>query len=268
MGVTIARLLRTEAVRIGVVLSGIALWFLLIFAVVRGARSDITAKTNMVGGNIMQGFGIGDLNSPNALIQQMTAVSFNHPIVLALVGALTVSLGARAVQGELLRGTLDLTLAGPVRRTNYLLGYVVVMLASTVALMCVAWASMVGFDRLLDVPGTIEPGAAARACVAGFAVFSTFGALGLLVSVVLGRRGSAIFSSIGILVAMFALTFAERIWDADIVQWIAPISVFHWFDPGATLAGEPLELRDVAIPLIETVAAVGLACWRFERRDL
>lgn len=268
MRVTVARLLRTEALRFGVVYGSIVLWFLLILGVVKGAKQTVTTKVDMAGGSLMQGFGIGNLSTPDSFLQQMAGVSFNHPIVLALVGALTTALGVRACQGELLQGTLEVTLAGPVRRTNYLLGYVAVMVVATAGLMFVAWAAMLGLDWLLDVPGTIAVGDAARACAVGFATFLTFGAIALLVSVLLGRHGSAMFTTVGVLVAMFALTFAERAWSNDVVQWLAPVSVFHWFDPGATLGGAPVRVRDWLVPLLESAGCIAAACVIFERRDL
>lgn len=268
MRVTALRLLRTEALRIGIVYGAMVLWFLLIYAVVRGAKETIVNSTQLGGSALLKGFGLGNLISPDAILQQMTGVSFNHPIVLALVGAVTVSLGVRACQGELLAGTLDVTLAGPVRRTRYLAGYITVIVVATAGLMLVALASMVLWDAVLEVPGTIDFADAARTCAMGFATFLTFGALALLVSVLLGPRGSAMFTTVGILVVMFALTFVERAWNNDIIQWIAPISVFHWFDPGPTLAGVPVRTRDFAIPIAESVAAFGLACGAFERRDL
>lgn len=265
---TLVRLVRTGRLRIAVLSASMAAWFLLIMAVVAGMAEDIEAKTQLFGGALMEGFGIGAIASPDMLVQQMAGVSFNHPVVLALVGGVTVAPAVRACQGELLDGTLDVTLAGPVSRLRYLGGYAVSIVLATATLMVVTWASMIGFERLLGVPGTIDAGAAAMTCLNAFAVFLTFGAIALLVSVLLGRVGNAMFVTIGVLVVMFAITFAERIWSAGWIQLIGPMSVFHWFDPGATLGSRDVRVRDVLVPLAEAVACFALAAWRFERRDL
>lgn len=268
MLVTIRRLLHTERMRLLVLSGAMALWFLLVMALVRGMAADISAQSQMFGSSITKGFGIGSLATPDSLLAQMAAVSFNHPIVLAIVGAVTVAFGARACQGELAQGTLDVTLGHSLSRSRYLLGYVVVIAVSVVVLMSVAWAAMIGFDHLLGVPGTLDPARAAITCANGAAVFFSFGAIALLVSVLLGRRGNATFVTLGILVAMYATTFAERISSSSILDVLGPISVFHWFDPSATLLGTMPSVADYVVPLASAAACVVVALWRFERRDL
>jgi ABC-type transport system involved in multi-copper enzyme maturation permease subunit len=243
-------------------------WFLVIMLVVRSSGADVAAQSTSFGSSFSKGLGLGDLLGPDAVLQQLVGVSFNHPLVLALIGSVTVALGARACQGELLAGTLDVTLARSISRSRYLLAYVAVMAGAVALLMTVAWAAMIGFDRLLDVPGRLDPGRAALLCLNGTVVFLGFGVLALLVSVLLGRKGSATFTSVGILAVMFAISFVERIWSGALMDVIGPLSLFHWLDPGATLAGQPVPVSRFLVPLAVVIAGVGAALWQFERRDL
>ncbi|MBC7462609.1 MAG: ABC transporter permease subunit [Thermoleophilia bacterium] len=268
MLVTIRRLLRTERTRLIILSLALAVWFLLILLVVRSSAADVAAQSQAFGSNLGKGFGLGSLITPTAVLTQLLGVSFNHPIVLAIIGAATVALGARACQGELLHGTLDVTLSRSLARWRYLLGYAVVMALATVLLMSVSWGAMVGLERLLHVPGELEAGRAFEACANGAVVFFACGTIALLVSVLLGRRGSAMFVSVGVLVVMYATTFVERVWSNAILQFIAPVSVFHWFDPGAVLSGTGPTAADYAVPSLIAIACTALAAWRFERRDL
>jgi hypothetical protein len=265
---TLRRLLREDSHRIAIVLGSMVAWFGLIMLVVRNADPLIEAKTQAVGSSVMRGFGIGSLTSPDEMIAQMAAVSFNHPIVLALVGALTISPAVRACQGELRANTLELTLTRPLGRTRYLVSVIVHIIWTLILLMLVTWASMVGFDRLLSVPGTIQPDRAAIAVLNGGLVFLGFAAVALLSSVVLARKGNAMFTSIGILVLMFADTFTERAWPSTTSHAIGRLSLFHWFDPGATLLGAPMHVANLLVPAAISAAGFLAAIWLFERRDV
>jgi len=268
MLVTIRRLLRTERTRLLVLSCALVLWFLVILLVVRSSADDIAAQSQAFSSNLGKGFGLGALITPTAVLTQLLGTSFNHPIVLAIIGAATVALGARSCQGELLRGTLDVTLGRALPRWRYLLGYAITIAISTALLMVVSWCAMVGLERLLDVQGELEKGRAFEACANGAAVFFAAGAISLLVSVLLGRRGNAMFVSVAVLVVMYAMTFVERVWQNEVLQFIAPVSIFHWFDPGAVLAGTGPFTADYAVPTIVAVACIAVAAWRFERRDL
>lgn len=265
---TLRRLTLEGRVRYAVIGVAMAAWFMLMLVVTRGAAADITAKAEIFDSALTRGFGLGALVNADAILVQMIGVSFNHPIVLALIGAVTVAPGARACQGELRDGTLDMTLARSISRTRYLLSYVVLITVVTAILMCIAFVAIVGSHRLFDVPGQLDVGRAALMCCNAFVVFLTFGAIALLVSVLLGRRGNATFATVGVLAVMFAITFAERAWSAELLDLLAPISVFHWLDPAATLTGVDLRPSQLLVPIAISVACVAVALWRFERRDL
>jgi ABC-type transport system involved in multi-copper enzyme maturation permease subunit len=268
MNAVLRRLLRGDARRLLILSLSLVAWFVLILLVVRNSASAITMKSDMVGSSMMKGFGIGNLMTPDAMLAQMVGVSFNHPLVLALVGAVSVAPGIRACQGELLAGTLDLTLARPVARWRYLLAYTIHALTGVVVLMLVSWGSMVGLARLLDVPGTMEPGRAAMACLQAGIVFFAFYAIAAATSVAMSRKGNAMFVAIGMLTAMFALTFAERGWDSPVIGLLEHASVFHGFDPGMTLQGFSVETGDVIVPVVISIVALAFAFGAFERRDL
>ena len=268
MRATIARLLLEGRTRYLVVTFAMLAWFALILGVVRGAVEDITAKTEMFGGALTKGFGLGAIADADSLVAQMVGVSYNHPILLALVGAVTVAPGARSVQGELAAGTLDVTLARAVSRTRYLLGYATVITLMAAVLSGAALVATVGFDRLFDVPGTLHVDRVAMLALNSFLVFLTFGAIAVLVSVLVGRHGSAMSVTIGILVVMFALTFADRAWANDLLDMLEHVSVFHWLDAAPILLGEDVDASHLLAPLAISVGCLLVALWRFERRDL
>ncbi len=223
---------------------------------------------DVMGGTFKKGFGLGPLINPDSALAQLIGLSFNHPIVMALIGSVTIALGAKACQGELLSGTLEVTLSKAVSRTHHLLSYVITMAILAIGLMLVAFAAICSLDSLFHVPGHLDRWRALLMCLDAALVFYTFGAIALLVSVLLGRRGNALFVTMGILVVMFALTFAERAWDNSVVKLLGKLSVFHWLDPANILLGGSVSIAQILVPLLISITAILLARWRFEKRDL
>ncbi len=264
----VLRILRTDRACLLILAGAMVAWFALIMLVTRSAAADVQAKTEMFDSPLTRGFGLGSLVTPDGILAQLVGVSFNHPIVLALVGGATVTYGARACQGELRDGTLEFALARSVSRTSHLLAYAIVILVSLTMLMVVAWASMIGFERAFDVPGTLDAGRAAVMCVNAGVSFLGFGAIALVASVFGARARNATFVTIGILVMMFAITFAERAWDADWLDVAGPLSLFHWYDPAPVLLGVSVPASHVLIPAAIAVGLFVVALWRFEHRDL
>src|SRR5262249_566579 len=56
-------------------------------------------------------------------IAGVLAFTWNHPATHPLVTAVAITLGARAVAGEVENGVIELVLAQPISRTNYLLAH-------------------------------------------------------------------------------------------------------------------------------------------------
>jgi ABC-type transport system involved in multi-copper enzyme maturation permease subunit len=268
MRAIVARLLLEGRTRYVIITCTMVAWFALILGVVRGAVDDISAKTEMMGGALTKGFGLGAITNPDSLVAQMVGVSYNHPILLALIGAVTVAPGSRACQGELHAGTLDVTLARSLSRTRYLLGYVIVIVLLTALLTIASFSATLGFDALFDVPGTLHPDRVAMLGLVSFLVFLAFGTIALLVSVLLGRHGNATGTTAGILAVMFALTFAHRAWSNELLETLEHVSIFHWLDAAPILLGEDVTASQLLVPLAISVGCVLVALWRFERRDL
>jgi ABC-2 type transport system permease protein len=199
-----------------------------------------------------------DLASPvgylNSQIFALTA-----PLVLLIFA---IGAGSGAVAGEEERGTLDLLLAHPVRRRDYVLerslalGVLVAALGTTV-LVAVALGSRlvdleIGFGRLV----------AASISVSLLAIF--FGSLALAVGAIRPGRAGAIAISAGI--AVFAWLLDGLGQAVDVLDPWRPVSPYY-----QALGQNPL--RDGpswsgwAILTIATVLVVAIGAIGLERRD-
>src|SRR5262245_60130845 len=78
---------------------------------------------------------------PGGSAAGIVAFTWNHPAIHALMTAVAITLGARAVAGEIENGVIELVLAQPVSRITYLTAHVVFAMLS---LAIVAIAGLLG----------------------------------------------------------------------------------------------------------------------------
>jgi ABC-2 type transport system permease protein len=135
------------------------------------------------------------------------ALSYEEPLAIALVSFWAISRGSDVVAGELGRGSLEMILAQPVRRTEWLLSHAFVTLLGTAAIAAAAWlGTWIGIQTIeLE-----EPVSARVFAVAAFNLFSLgifLAGLSMLLSSVDQSRPRVV----GIVVAIFAVQLIQEV---------------------------------------------------------
>ncbi len=200
-----------------------------------------------------------DIASPEGYLN-MELFAFVLPLLL-MAWAIPVAAGATA--GEEERGTLDLLLALPIRRSRVLAGKAAAMVWGTAVLCAGALAGLaIGAAAVgvgLDL-GKVGAGVA----LAGLLALA-FGGLALLIGALWGRRMVAIAVPFALAVAAFLVNTLGAL-----VDWLdpwRPASPFYHY-----IAGDPLSRGldpwSAVVLACGAVAAAVLAAVAFERRDL
>jgi hypothetical protein len=93
-----------------------------------------------------------------------------------------------------------------------------------------------------------------------------FGCVALAASGWARRRG-AVVGAIGVVaIAAYLVEVLEPMWaPAREVAWVSP---FHYYRAARILAGTAEDARNLAVLGTTTLAALGVAYWRYQRRDL
>ena len=225
---------------------------------VEGAFSQVTKFAPpffraMIEQNIMGGTPAGVL-----------AFGWNHPVVHALLSAVAITLGARAIAGEVESGAIELTLAQPVSRARYFAAH---PLFATCALAAVLAAGLIGtaigqrvyslnaFDLHLVVLFV-------NALLLQLAIY----ALTLLASA-FGRESGRV-ALVGVLVAVlsFLVNAVATLWSK--AEFAKPYSLHTYYDPRQVLVNGDLAPSSVAILAAVVAIATTAAFVRFSRRDL
>jgi ABC-2 type transport system permease protein len=181
------------------------------------------------------------------------------PVILGVFAVLAGS-GLLAADEE--NGTLDLVLAHPVSRTGLFVGRLLGFTAATVLILAVGWLGWAVWlsGSSLDV----SRGALALPFLSLLAVLLFFGALALLLSMLLPSRRQAAMTTGLALVASFFLTSLARLnksW--EVVGQLSPLT---YYQSGQAIRG--LNVGWFA-GLLAAAAVFSAAAWLlFERRDV
>ncbi len=206
-------------------------------------------------------FGGGNMFS----ITGAVAMGFTHPFTLLLVGIMAVAYPALAIAGERDAGTLEVTLARPISRhslyaTLFVAGVLFVALLIGI-LVLTTLATLIVVGKGDQIPLAYQ----AELWFAGVLLFIAFMSLAFATSVESDRAGPAIgIPAIFILLNYLAFAIGS-IWPD--VQWAADWSMFHLLKARDVLA-DGLALSDVLVMLAFIAVFVGIAWYRFPRRDL
>jgi ABC-2 type transport system permease protein len=181
------------------------------------------------------------------------------PLVLGIYAVLG---GSGLLAGDEENGVLDLVLAHPVSRSQLFLGRLAGFVAATLIILVVGWAALV-------VPkqwSSLEVGAGALVLpfLSLLAVLLLFGALALLLSMVLPSRSlSAMAAGLVVVGSYFLSTFARL---NPNLQPLARLSPLDYYQGGDAINGlNPAWFGG----LLATAAAFAVGAWRlFERRDI
>lgn len=206
-------------------------------------------------------FGGGDIFSLTGSV----ALGFIHPIAVGLVLVFAVGFAASSVAGERQRGTLEVLLARPIsRRRIYATLTVAAALfvaITTAALTLGAFLGAALTDRLAELGAGNLP----ILWLNGALLFGAIAAVSLAASVSFDRLTPAIGLSLAFVLVSYFLDVLGQLWpDAAGLQ---PLSVFHYLDARAALAGLPDPANFVTLATVIVVAVV-YALIVFPRRDL
>jgi ABC-2 type transport system permease protein len=181
------------------------------------------------------------------------------PVIVCIFAVLA---GSAVTAGDEESGRLDLVLAHPVGRTALFFGRLAAFLLAAVGIMVIGWF---GFSVTLGSTSLdVTWGQMALPFVTLLAQTLVYGALALLLSMLLPSRRLAASAAGLVLVASYFLTSLSRInKDLKVVAQFLP---HHYYQGGKAVAG--LNLTWVFALLAVSAVLALLAWWLFLRRDI
>lgn len=201
----------------------------------------------------------------NISFKVVVAFGFEHPAMLIPSIGIVIFF-ATIPAGERDSGLTDLWLARSISRRQYFGAHLIcVGIAALVLPACALLGSAIGLATV-EAAGEL-PWTRYIVCALNLSVLLVaIGGCTLLVTSEAQRRGTAITWILG---ALLPLSFIEVLAGLSaLLDWVSPISPFHYFHPVTSLIEERYEVLDLGVLLVLAAVTTWMAFWRFERRDL
>ena len=198
--------------------------------------------------------------------QQLIALAWVHPVVLAMLWAHEITFCTRVPAGEIDRGTSDILLGWPVTRWQVLVSETLVWICSGAVLILLATVGNLIGQSLAQTNSPTPFSRLPPLLINFFAMYVAVGGVAWLTSVVTDRRGRAIAVSFAIVVVSFLINFLVPFWEP--AEYFAFLGVLHYYQPFRVLEDGTWPLADIA-----TLFGVGLVLWTaalaiFARRNV
>ena len=202
---------------------------------------------------------VSELTSPEGYLNSQLFVL----LVPLLFLFFAIARGSGAIAGEEEKGTLDLLLSYPLRRSQVVKEKFAAMVIAILALALALWLSMsigaaaVGMD--------ISFGRMAEATLSAALLGLTFGALALALGGATGNRGLCIGIASALGVAAYFLNALAPV--VDVLEPSRKLSPFYYY-MGADPLTNGLNPLHAGVLVALAVASLAVALVTFERRDL
>jgi ABC-2 type transport system permease protein len=226
-------------------------------------------------GQIMQalmGGGIVQIDQARDLV----SISYVHPLTQTALCVWAIGRAAGAIAGEIDRGTMELLLAQPIRRTQVIAAQLVVdcitipTLALALWLGTLAGAALTGF---LSAEGALHLDPRDFVAAQLNVMLMLFAASGLTMALSAAGRARNRVLGLAVLTALvqFLVNLIGQLWPP--MEPLRPLTLFYYYQPQPMIL-DPTWYADGAVWLRLAVLAAGgaggyaLALWTFCRRDL
>lgn len=202
---------------------------------------------------------VEDFGSPEGYL---TAETFSLMLPLLFI-VFALWLGTSWVAGEERRGSMEVLLANPIRRSSVLLQKFAAIVLANVGLAVVVLVGI--FVGAVAVDMNISYWNVAQAVIGLILLGTTFAALAILLGGWIGKTGLTL--GVGAVVGVLAYVGNSIAPIVDALEWVRYLSPMYYY-----IGGDPLtngiNLTHAGVLIVVSVVMVALASYLFERRDL
>jgi ABC-2 type transport system permease protein len=197
--------------------------------------------------------------------QGMLAFGWSHPITHALVTAVSITLAARAIAGEVEHGAIELILAQPMSRARYFAAHATFGIGAITAVTLAGILGSVIGRQLFDL-APIGPADAWRLTTNLVLLQSAVYAMTLLLSAFGRENGQVALGGVLLAVVSYLIEVISSMWSR--VTFLHPFALHSYYNPRRILTEGQLPPGSLTV-LTSFILITGAAAFvRFRRRDL
>jgi ABC-2 type transport system permease protein len=230
---------------------------------------NIIFDKNELPGQMVQSIIGGEAIQFNRAIDMMS-ISYVHPLVITILGMWAIGRAGTAIAGEIDRGTMELLLAQPIRRTQIVLAPLLVDAIILPTLCLAMWTGTNAGTWLMEL-NSVNPMRFLPALPCLWALLFAISGVTIWLSSMGRSRGRVWGGAICLFLVMFLINVLGQIWTE--LEWLRPLTVYYYFQPQAMILSDTWYAGAAVWLRLAVLAGVGLAgyalAWlTFTRRDL
>jgi ABC-2 type transport system permease protein len=207
----------------------------------------------------------------------MMTIAYVHPLVLTILCVWAIGRAANAIAGEIDRGTMELLLAQPIRRSHIILAHLcvdtIVFPTICMAIWLGTWTgtSLMGLQNAEKPNARVDPLRFLPALLCVLALLYTVSGVTMAISA-LGRSRARVWGwAILIFLSMFLINVLAQIWTE--IAWLRPFTIYYHYQPQFLILHDDWYRQGAVwfhLGVLVGVGVTGYACaWiGFCRRDL
>ena len=206
----------------------------------------------------------------------MMSIAYVHPLVITMLCIWALGRAANAIAGEIDRGTMELLLAQPIRRTQIVAAHLAVDALVFPALCAAMWLGTYCGTRWMGLQSlpqrSVDPLRFLPALLCVFGLLFSVSGVTMAMSAH-GRSRARVWGwAITLFLSMFLINILGQMWQ-DWIGWLRPYTVFYHYRPQLIILNDKWYEHGEAWFHLGVLVSVGLAgylwAWiRFCRRDL
>jgi len=255
------RRLRGQILGWGLALSLLVVMIVGIYDSIAGQQEQLAQLVASYPPELMAFFGVTDLATVMLTAEGFVSMEF-FSLMPLILGIFAVWTGSGLLASDEEKGTLDLIMAHPVSRSALFTGRLLAFVTATLGTLAILWLAFIVSMHW----STMNIGAAklARPFLSLLAVLLLFGALALLLSMLLpSRRLAASVSGLLLVVSYFVTSLARINEDLEAIAKFSPLNYYQTEE-----AFKHFSVQWFAGLLLAAVIFAVLAWRRFLRRDI
>ena len=196
----------------------------------------------------------------------LMSIGMAHPILYALCWILLLTNCTRVTVGEIDRGTADLLLTLPVSRSTLYISVSAVWLLCAALISAAPWCGIWLGSRLAALEEPIRLAPMGLVAVNLVVLNVAIGALAMMVSSFLSRRGLAVGIALGLVLVSFLLGFLAQAWPA--AEGFGFLGLLHYYQPLPIVRSGVIPAHALLVLGAVAVVSWTVGLWQFRRRDI
>lgn len=230
---------------------------------IRETGADFDSYVDSLPESVRQTLGISgsSIASPEGYLMSQLYSNL-YPMLLLILGLSMASWAIAGAEGD---GTLEMTLAAPIKRASLAWGRFTAVAVAILAITAVSTLAIVLIAPPLDLLAGLPWWGVWSAAISMWALVMLYSAAAFAIGAATGRRTWAISGAAALIVIGFLGQLFSSL--AQPLEYLRPTSPWYWFLGSSPLTSAPT-LVSVGLPTGIAMVLAAAGVWRFDRRDL